>query len=70
MVMGNYNWDELGRYLDEHWGTGFEEVDSMIAEGIKAGKSPRVARGMLRYYENKLYSLLKRIEDLIGNLAD
>ena len=55
--MGTYNWDKLGKHLDEHWETGFEEVDAMIAEGIKEGKSPRTARGMLRYYENKLNAL-------------
>jgi hypothetical protein len=67
--MGNYNWEKLGKYLDEHWGTVLEEVEPMIIEGIKEGKSPRAARGMLRYYESKLFALLKRIEELIENVA-
>jgi hypothetical protein len=67
--MGNYKWEKLGKYLDEHWEIVDEEVSAMVVEGIKEGKSPRIARGMLRYYENKFYALLKRIEDLIENVA-
>jgi hypothetical protein len=67
--MGRYNWEKLGKYLDENWGIAHEEVNAMVFEGIKEGKAPRAARGMLRYYENKLHALLKIIDDVIEDVA-
>jgi hypothetical protein len=70
MVMGRYNWEKLGKYLNENWGIAHEEVNAMVFEGIKEGKSPAVARGMLRYYLNNLDTLLKSIEDVIEDVAE
>jgi hypothetical protein len=70
MVMRRYNWEKLGKYLNENWGIAHEEVNAIVFEGIKEGKSPRVARGMLGYYENKVQALLKIIDDVIEDVEE
>ena len=57
-------------YLDENWGIVLDEVNSMLIEGIINGKSPRTAKGMLRYYENKIAALIKIIDDEIDDVAE
>ncbi len=67
--MERYNWEKLGKYLDENWGIVLDEVNSMLIEGIINGKSPGTAKGMLRYYENKLADLIKILDDEIDEVA-
>jgi hypothetical protein len=69
MGMGRYSWEKLGKYLDLYWGIDLDEVKSMVIEGIINGKSPATAKGMLRYYENKLADLINSIDDESNDVA-